>query len=52
MMFSLEKGTPSWGSEGTKSELPITGGMQAGPIISWGYHRGEACLLYQKSKDW
>lgn len=28
MMFSLEKGTPSWGSEGTKSELPITGGMQ------------------------
>lgn len=34
MMFSLEKGTPSWGSEVTKSELPITGGMQAGPVIS------------------
>lgn len=52
MMFSLEKGTPFWRSEGTKSELPITGGMQAGPVISWGYHRGEACLLSQIIKDW
>ena len=30
-MFSLEKGTPSWGSEVTKSELPIT----AGKSVSW-----------------
>ena len=30
MMFSLEKGTPSWGSEDTKSKLPITGGFALG----------------------